>query len=61
MEWAVDPKDPIWKTFKDKVLTGDEIWAFSSPGPTWEKLMGWQGYAIFRNGKLIDTYTTIEN
>ena len=53
--------DNSWKSFEEKIKDGDELWFFTSPPQTWEKLMGWEGYAIFRNDKLIAHYTTMEN
>ena len=50
-----------WESFKSKLREGDELWYFCSPGPTWENLMGWAGYAIFRGKTLVATYTTMEN
>ncbi|MBK8477129.1 MAG: hypothetical protein IPL39_12775 [Opitutaceae bacterium] len=58
---AVNPGDPNWKRFKAQLLPGDEIWMFRSPGPTWAAKAGWQGYAIVRHEKLVETYTTLEN
>ena len=50
-----------WKAFKAKIERGDELWCFRSPGSTWEKRMGWEGYAIFRGKRLVATFTTKEN
>ena len=50
-----------WDRFKRKMKSGDELWHFCSPGPTWEKLMGWEGYAVFRGTRLVETFTTKEN
>jgi hypothetical protein len=50
-----------WATFKEKMKPGDERWYFCSPRPTWEQLMGQEGYAIFRGNKLVDQYTTRMN
>jgi hypothetical protein len=50
-----------WQNLKAKLRPGDEIWQFSTPGPSWEDLMGWAGYAAFRDGKLIGVVTTEEN
>jgi len=61
VELAVNREDQIWKFFKELVKPGDDIWSFKSPTGTWEHNMGWQGYAIFRNEKLIYAYTTLRN
>lgn len=50
-----------WKEFKNTYEDGDAIWFYCSPAGTWENLMGSQGYAIFRNDKLIKSYTTLMN
>ena len=50
-----------WDRFKGKIKPGDEVWHFCSPGPTWENRMGWEGYAIFRGSRLVETLTTREN
>ena len=50
-----------WRNFAAKFKQGDEVWYFCSPGPLWEKMLGWEGYAIFRGGHLVDTFTTREN
>ena len=50
-----------WKTLKPKIRPGDRLWKFRTPGPTWEKRMGWEGYALFRNDKLVGSVTTKEN
>ena len=50
-----------WNRFKAKMKPGDELWHFCSPGPTWENMMGWEGYAIFRGSRLVDSFTTREN
>ena len=50
-----------WTALKDKMTTDDELWRFCTPGPSWEKMMGWAGYAVFRKNKLIGSVTTEEN
>lgn len=50
-----------WKKFEAQMQKGDELWFFSSPPDTWENLMGREGYAIFRNDKLIAGFTTLLN
>ena len=40
---------------------GDELWRFSSPGWTWEALMGRSGIALVRNGHPIAHVGTIMN
>jgi hypothetical protein len=55
------PSGKEWEKFKTTIQKGDEVWYFCSPGETWQKLMGWRGYAIFRGGRLVRHYTTAEN
>jgi hypothetical protein len=55
------PSGTEWEKFKAGLRAGDELWYFCSPGKTWEELMGWRGYVIFRNGRLVAHYTTAEN
>lgn len=55
------PGGKEWEKFKTSVQPGDEVWYFCSPAETWQNLMGWRGYAIFRNGKFAGEYTTAEN
>jgi hypothetical protein len=50
-----------WSRFRGRMKSGDEMWHFCSPKPMWAKLMGWEGYAIFRDGRLVDTFTLSEN
>ena len=54
-------KDPGWQRFQGVLKPGDELWHFRSPGPTWKNLAGWEGCAAFREGGLVETYTTREN
>ena len=55
------PSGEEWEKFKTIIRTGDEVLVFCSPGETWQQLMGWRGYAIFRGGRLVQHYTTAEN
>ena len=50
-----------WAAFRAKIRPGDELWHFCSPGPTWQNMVGWEGYAIFRGNELVDTFTIREN
>ena len=60
-ECAVIVKNKRWTEFKDKYQSGYEVWFYSSPPHTWESMLGKQGYALFRNGKLIADILTEEN
>jgi hypothetical protein len=55
------PNGQEWDTFKTTIRPGDEVWYFCSPGETWQKNMGWRGYAIFRNDRVVGHYTIAEN
>jgi hypothetical protein len=44
-----------WERLKAKMLPGDEIWEFCSPPSTWAHLQGRQGYAVVRNGTVVDS------
>lgn len=44
--------------FLNKYKDGDKIYFFNSPPKTWEKLMGRQGYMIFRSDTCIATLIT---
>jgi hypothetical protein len=50
-----------WKQLKSKMKPNDELWSFCTPGSTWENMMGWEGYALFRKDKLVGSVTTKEN
>jgi hypothetical protein len=54
--------DHFKKWFKeDDWQDGDELWEWSTPDTFWQSLSGRGGYAIVRNGKVIETTITIEN
>lgn len=42
-----------WIEFVKNYQDGDELWYFISGPETWGNLMGREGFAIFRNDKLI--------
>lgn len=50
-----------WQNLKANIKPGDELWRFCTPGLSWEEMMGWAGFALFRNGKLVGSVTTSEN
>lgn len=41
--------------FKYSIQDGDEIYYFRTSSITWKNLCGREGYAIYRNGKEIDS------
>ncbi len=49
-----------WKKLKDQAQEGDEVWAFANPSNTWKKLGKQTGYALVRNGKIVQS-TVVTN
>lgn len=49
--------DKFAKSFRE----GDEIWSFSSDEASWERLMGSAGYAIVRDGRIVEVIIDIMN
>ena len=47
-----------WESLKSKMLSEDELWEFDSGPESWEQLMGWRGYAVVRNGEVVDMVIT---
>ena len=54
----LDPVQTEWQMLKAKMLPGDEIWYFSSDPESWRHLAGREGYALVRDGDVIDAITT---
>lgn len=50
-----------WQDLLAPMQPGDEIWEFSSPPETWQRLSGRAGLALVRNGEIVDTLTTAMN
>jgi hypothetical protein len=46
-----------WEKLKAQAGEGDELWAFANPSNTWKKLGRLTGYAIVRNGKIVQSVT----
>ena len=44
--------------FGSTLEENDELWKFSSPPDSWQLLCGRSGYALVRNGVVIDTFIT---
>ena len=49
-----------WQKLKRQAVPGDELWAFVSPPGTWRKLGKQTGYALVRDGAVIDAVVTTE-
>ncbi len=47
-----------WRKLKSQAGQGDELWAFSNPPSTWRKLGKHTGFAIVRDGNIIDSVET---
>lgn len=50
-----------WKSLLAQMRTGDELWEFMSPPPTWASLSGRAGMALVRNGEIVGVLTTRMN
>jgi hypothetical protein len=50
-----------WERLKASMLPGDEIWGFCSPPDSWQHLAGRAGYALVRDGQVIDCIVTMLN
>lgn len=51
----------MWEPFIAQKTEGDEIWEYSTPREEWNQLMGHAGYALVRDGTIIDILTTRMN
>jgi predicted choloylglycine hydrolase len=43
-----------WTAFLARRLPHDEVWYFESPPATWRELAGVAGYAIVRDGQIVE-------
>jgi hypothetical protein len=41
--------------FRGRLQSGDELYHYNSVQADWDRLMGSEGYAILRDGELLDT------
>jgi hypothetical protein len=46
-----------WQKLKDAAGEGDEVWAWANPSNTWKTVGKQTGYAVVRNGKIVQTVT----
>jgi len=53
--------DSGWQRFKSQLIGIDKIYYFMSDKESWSVLCGSAGYAIVREGKVVDTYITSGN
>ena len=49
----------LWRAFLAKMQSGDELWTFVSDEESWRNLAGRAGYAIVRNGEIVDEFITM--
>jgi len=50
-----------WSPFIAQMLPEDELWRFRSPPNSWANKAGRAGYAIVRDGVVIDSLVTLLN
>jgi hypothetical protein len=50
-----------WQKLKRQAGEGDEVWAFSSPANTWKKQGKYIGYALVRDGKILQSEVVIRD
>jgi hypothetical protein len=53
------PSHDEWKALLAQMVDGDELWEFWSPEMSWKALAGRAGFALVRNGKIIDWIYTL--
>lgn len=44
-----------WEKLKARAGEGDELWAFANPSNTWKRLGRHTGYALVRDGKIVQS------
>ncbi|MEX2583566.1 MAG: hypothetical protein WD766_09835 [Gemmatimonadota bacterium] len=49
-----------WQALKRRATVGDEVWAFANPSSTWRKLGRCMGYAVVRDGEVVESIVTIK-
>ncbi len=50
-----------WHALVDAMQPGDELWSFCSPPDSWQHLAGRAGFAVVRQGEVINTILTMMN
>jgi hypothetical protein len=48
-----------WQALKRRASPGDELWAFVNPSSTWRKLGKCSGYAVVRDGEVVESIVTL--
>ena len=49
-----------WQQLKNRAQPGDEMWAFASPASRWSSRVKYTGFALVRNGQIVETVLTRE-
>jgi hypothetical protein len=44
-----------WQKLKRQAAEGEEVWAFQNPSNTWKKLGKQSGYALVKDGKIVQS------
>ena len=44
-----------WQKLRGRARKGDELWSFANPPSTWRKLGRLNGFAIVREGSIVDS------
>lgn len=46
-----------WQKLKRQAKEGDEMWAFTNPASAWKKQGKLTGYALVREGRIVESIT----
>lgn len=49
-----------WRVLRSRMAPGDEMWTFVTPPPTWVHHCGRAGYALVREGRVVDAVVTYD-
>jgi hypothetical protein len=49
-----------WQKLKRDAMDGDEVWAFTSPTGSWNRQAQHAGYALVREGKIVESVLITE-
>ena len=44
-----------WQKLKREAMEGDELWAFTSPSGSWNRQSQHTGYALVREGRIVES------
>lgn len=50
-----------WQKLKRQAGDGEELWAWANPSNTWKKQGKLTGYALVRNGKIVQSVTVTQD